>query len=161
MAVSTRHLHHQHLRDDIAGKKRHFYHHQPPAALGRSTAALDALSEGNSDLARFLFVEQGHGTVSEGSGGGGCLGKCRDNRRRNDEEDMPRMNALATAVYSLALEPMGVRSEKITMAAEALTIFGALFLGGTFILFEWGSPKGYGGDEHCVLLILCEKSTVL
>ena len=49
---------------------------------------------------------------------------------------MPRMDALTTAVSALALEPLDVRSENITMATEALTIFGALFLGGTFILFD-------------------------
>ena len=50
--------------------------------------------------------------------------------------------------YSLALEPMEVRSERIIMLAEAYAIFGALFLSGTWVLYEWGSGYGYGGCRY-------------
>ena len=32
------------------------------------------------------------------------------------------------------------------VAFEAFSIFGALFLSGIWILYEYGSAKGYGGD---------------
>ncbi|KAL9183205.1 hypothetical protein ACHAXT_004992 [Thalassiosira profunda] len=130
MAVSTRHLHHRRLREG------------GDAPLGRSAAyVLDALSAEDSELARFLFVSD---RQANNDGGGRCS-RCRP-RRRSGDDDMPRMNAIATANYSLALDPLAVRSEKTIMVAEAMTIFGALFLGGTFILFEWGSAKSYGGE---------------
>ncbi|KAL3781517.1 hypothetical protein ACHAW5_000733 [Stephanodiscus triporus] len=50
---------------------------------------------------------------------------------------MGRLNCSACA---LALEPAEVRTEKVIMLAEAYTIFGALFLGGTWVIYEWGSP---------------------
>mmetsp|Transcript_31762 Transcript_31762/g.47872 ORF Transcript_31762/g.47872 Transcript_31762/m.47872 type:complete len:359 (+) Transcript_31762:359-1435(+) len=47
--------------------------------------------------------------------------------------------------YSMSLEPLDVRKERIIMLAEAYAIFGALFLSGTWVLYEWGSSLGYGG----------------
>eukprot|EP00571_Detonula_confervacea_P008913 CAMPEP_0172327030 /NCGR_PEP_ID=MMETSP1058-20130122/58385_1 /TAXON_ID=83371 /ORGANISM="Detonula confervacea, Strain CCMP 353" /LENGTH=70 /DNA_ID=CAMNT_0013043961 /DNA_START=33 /DNA_END=242 /DNA_ORIENTATION=- len=58
------------------------------------------------------------------------------------------MGSVRSWFYPLALEPMEVRRERIIMLAEAYAIFGALFLNGTWVLHEWGSPDGYGGCDY-------------
>ncbi|KAL3827693.1 hypothetical protein ACHAXA_000566 [Cyclostephanos tholiformis] len=55
-----------------------------------------------------------------------------------------RLNCSACA---LALEPVELRREKVIMLAEAYTIFGALFLAGTWLLYEWGKPRAIEGGE--------------
>lgn len=154
MAISTRHMHRQHLRaannktnpnDNFEGGSNartiNSKTQSPSSSLGRSTAVLDALSDENSELARFLFVKKKReGTANNNDGDGGWFGT------GDGDEEMKRMGVLQGATYSLALEPLAIRSEKAIQAAEAITIFGALFLGGTYILFEWGSNKAYGGD---------------
>lgn len=59
-----------------------------------------------------------------------------------NNEDMRSMRTSLAWFYSLALEPMSVRSERIIMLSEAYAIFGALFLAGTWVLYEWGSNWG-------------------
>mmetsp|Transcript_20613 Transcript_20613/g.37552 ORF Transcript_20613/g.37552 Transcript_20613/m.37552 type:complete len:324 (+) Transcript_20613:79-1050(+) len=52
----------------------------------------------------------------------------------------------STSFYALALEPMDIRNERIIMLFEAYAIFGALFMGAIWMLYEFGSPNGYGGE---------------
>jgi len=82
MAVSTRHIRHTNIaegswcEDEI-----------------KETAFLDALSDENSCLSRFLFVE----------GGGG----------RGDEDAMPRLGRMDALDFALCLEPTKIRNERI------------------------------------------------
>ena len=139
MAVSTRHLHRQRLReatenetDDVhniiarspLGGGGGHAHGAMPNNIKKSTAVMDALSDENSELSKFLFANG----------------------------EMKRLNMMQSATYSLSLEPLAIRSEKAIQSAEAITIFGALFLGGTWILYEWGSNKSYGGDDTNVVI---------
>lgn len=112
MAASTRHLHHRFL----AGT----------AAAARGSAALpeNPLSvspDEHPDLAKFLLAEEGDTSWRA------RLRRAVAGHRHSD-------------AYFLALEPPEIRNERITMLSEAYSIFGGLFLGGTWILFEWGSP---------------------
>jgi len=189
MNASTRHLHHQHLRDaaavpalDDGGERsrgslarRHNKRHQPPN-VDKSMAVLDALTDVNSDLARFLFVQQGRrrsnqmAKAAAGAGGGHYASRQDgrvsmtwfhgfrrssnttnnyDNHDTTTDEDhnMPSMNKFDASFYALALEPSEIRNERIIMLFEAYTIFGALFMASVWIIYEWGSPKGYGGQD--------------
>ena len=48
-----------------------------------------------------------------------------------------------TFFYSLAIEPLQVRRERIIMLVEAYSIFGALFLNGTWFIWEYGSSRTF------------------
>lgn len=65
-----------------------------------------------------------------------------------EDEEVKSMRTNKAWFYSLALEPMDVRRDRIIMLAEAYAIFGALFLSGTWVLYEWGSSLGYGGCRY-------------
>ncbi|KAL7537385.1 hypothetical protein ACHAXR_012220 [Thalassiosira sp. AJA248-18] len=47
---------------------------------------------------------------------------------------------------------MEERRERIIMLAEAYAIFGALFLSGTWVLYEWGSSNAYGCSNDGIKL---------
>jgi len=82
----------------------------------QSTALLDDLTKEESELTQFLLAND------------------------NDKS----MSTMKANFYSICLENIEVRSERIIMAAEVYAIFGALFINATWILYEWGSAYGYG-----------------
>mmetsp|Transcript_19309 Transcript_19309/g.41922 ORF Transcript_19309/g.41922 Transcript_19309/m.41922 type:complete len:409 (-) Transcript_19309:184-1410(-) len=113
-----------------------------PQSLKQSYAILDALSDKDSKLARFLFVgkngwESRHDTAQND-------GVCNNN---SDDETMSSMGDSHAFFLALALEPTDIRNERIIQLFQAYAIFGALFMNGVWILYEWGSWKGYGGDD--------------
>jgi hypothetical protein len=101
-----------------------------------STPSITAelLSDPDSDLARFLFIR-----------------KQQQSQDNNEEcyEDTTYESIKSNLCWSycLALEPnMSVRSNRIVAIFEAFAIFAALFLAGTWVLYEWGSGLAYGGS---------------
>ncbi|KAL9185139.1 hypothetical protein ACHAXT_002916 [Thalassiosira profunda] len=65
----------------------------------------------------------------------------------NGDDDCRSMGTMKSALYSLVVEAPEVRNERLIMAFEAFSIFGALFLNGVWILYEYGSAKNdYGGE---------------
>ena len=115
MAVSTRHLHRKHIRnqrqrqsaaaaardDGVRGEQNH------------TDASKDDISEERSaKIARFLF---------DG----------------DDNEDMPSMRDIDALWLALCLQP--IRNELIIQLFESGSIFAALFLNGVWILYEWVS----------------------
>ena len=72
----------------------------------------------------------------------------------NNEEEfnenataIPSIKSNRAWAYCLALESPTIRSERIVLVYETYAIFGALFLGGTWVLYEWGSTLAYGGGQ--------------
>lgn len=140
MVVSARHLHRRSLRD--AGERDDAAARSPlgatrrrqsqPQSTGQSSSVLGALSDENSKLSRFLFI-----------GGGG---------EETRSDDMPSMRMWDAAFMALALEPLEIRNERIIMLFEAYAIFGALLLNGVWVVYEWGSWKGYGGDGSNIVV---------
>lgn len=124
--------------------------------LRHSNSLVDALSDSNSELAHFLLASN----ENEGDDDYGLFDNLLFNnslvksfrnmatRLTTGEDEVCEVGSMGTNkawFYSLALEPMEVRRERIIMLAEAYAIFGALFLSGTWVLYEWGSSYGYGG----------------
>ncbi|KAL7540282.1 hypothetical protein ACHAXR_009998 [Thalassiosira sp. AJA248-18] len=156
MVVSTHHLHQQHLCSDASNENDDdddddfleeesgsgcLNHHQPrlPRSLMQShTVFGDHLSDVNSELARFLFV------------GRDCTQE--ENNSDNEVEELPSMGTFNVLWFTLALEPIKNRNERIIMIFEAFAIFGTLFMNGVWILYEWGSRKGYGGDDTNIIV---------
>ncbi|KAL7545274.1 hypothetical protein ACHAWF_008621 [Thalassiosira exigua] len=101
----------------------------------RSGAILSALMDKNPILARFLFLDK-DGTINGDEEYG-----------HNEGENLRQMLSIASIFLALALEPTEVRNNWIIMLYEAYSVSGALFLNGTWILYEWGSAKGYRGME--------------
>mmetsp|Transcript_19924 Transcript_19924/g.30780 ORF Transcript_19924/g.30780 Transcript_19924/m.30780 type:complete len:372 (-) Transcript_19924:264-1379(-) len=133
MSVATRQLHRKNLRrasekSDDGGLTAQ-NHLIAPQAFNRSSAVLEALSDENSKLGRFLFLGGGDSFQEDG-----------------DDDIMPSMNELEAKCYALALEPMEIRNERIIQLFEAYAIFGALFMAAIYTLYEYGSHKAYGGD---------------
>lgn len=118
------------VRPDLSKHKQA----RPNRDLGRMDSIIAALSEPNSELARFLLKNTPNDEVGEeGSGRRKCAATSMGTNR--------------AWYYSLALEPMEVRRERIIMLAEAYAIFGALFLNGTWFLYEFG---GVGSGNEVV-----------
>lgn len=121
------------------------------------SAVLHALSDTNSELARFLFVKgdpkkddntaffKSFGRLKRLSKLGSTIsdGTVRDPEQH--DEELESMESITAFYYGLALAPMENRSTRIIMLGEMFAIFGALFLAGTWIIWEWGSSKSYGG----------------
>eukprot|EP00956_Cyclotella_meneghiniana_P003514 scaffold4329_cov23-Cyclotella_meneghiniana.AAC.1 len=65
---------------------------------------------------------------------------CGDNHDKQDS-----LRRYSSDAYALAVEPVKIRSERVITLAEAyaMFIFGGLFLAGTWVLYEWGSPTNY------------------
>lgn len=110
-----------------------------------STAFLNAISDENSNLSRFFFVE----------GGGG-----EENSDISDDV-LPRLGRMDALNFSRWLEPTKIRNERIAMLYEAYAIFGALFMSAVWIIYEWGSSKGYGDvdgnavvDQYLIVSLL-------
>jgi hypothetical protein len=124
------------------------------------SAVLAALSDTNSELAQFLFVkggkEKGDASAFFQSSVGKSVrrlgsslmnGSSRGNGLEHSGEEEPEsMESINAFYYSLALAPMENRSARIIMLGEMFAVFGALFLAGTWIIWEWGSHKTYGGE---------------
>lgn len=165
--MSTRRLNRQHIRednddsdsDDFKDNPRSLFggnHNttaatfQTPQSLRQSYFILDALSNPTSSLARFLFV----GGDSSNNDSNKQDGDTRSHRRMswfqskedNDNSSMQSLHDINSLWYALLLEPMKIRNERIIMLFEAYTIFGTLFFNAVWIIYEWGSYKGYGGD---------------
>ncbi|KAL7542629.1 hypothetical protein ACHAXR_011941 [Thalassiosira sp. AJA248-18] len=155
MSSTTRHLHRRNLAAADTVDIDHFRDEQRSLASdGRraratkrrtqpSTAVLDALSDETSDLARFLLM----GKESDGLFARFRRAVAAGVGDDNGDAVMTSMGTFNGDAYCLALEPMEVRSEKIVQLAEAYAIFGGLFLGGTWVLYEWGSPLSFGGES--------------
>lgn len=63
--------------------------------------------------------------------------------------------------FALCLEPTKIRNERIAMLYAAYAIFGALFMSAVWIIYEWGSSKGYGDvdgnavvDQYLIVSLL-------
>ena len=150
--MSTRRLHHHNLQQDNISNydsddlKDNEQQHQPRTVLGNykppnnktsnmkeSHAVLDALSDGNSQLAKFLFVGSNNKEEAQD-------GDIDDNQRRrrrrvswfntNDNDDdtninndsMPSMGSWNALWFALALEPMHIRNERIIMLFEVCSL---------------------------------------
>ena len=115
-----------------------------PATNRFLLVVIDALSDTNSELARFLFMQQSIPVDKKNTMWKSLRTLENFAVRNEDNGDMQSMRTSLAWFYSLALEPMSVRSERIIMLSEAYAIFGALFLAGTWVLYEWGSDWGVG-----------------
>jgi hypothetical protein len=123
------------------------------------SAVLHALSDTNSELARFLFVKDSNkddgGAFFKSFGNGlkslSKLGSTISDGtvtvtgHKQHVEELESMESINAFYYGLALAPMENRSTRIILLGEMFAIFGALFLAGTWIIWEWGSSKSYGG----------------
>lgn len=116
---------------------------RPTQSLKQSSVFLDKLSDGNSDLAKFLFVGKDGWEPSQQHGDNAD----EDITDNINEDEMHSMGNTKAGLFALALEPMHIRNERIIQLFEAFAIFGALFVNVVWILYEWGSSKGYGGDD--------------
>ena len=96
-------------------------------AINRSNSCHDALADPNSELSRFLFIPT--------------------TQQQNDREANTKLNSLISFFYAFPLSDTDVQSNRIVMIFEAYTLFSALFLGGTWIIYEWGSEYAYGGNN--------------
>lgn len=119
----------------------------------QSSAVLQALSDAESELARFLFIGADRGSGQNENGSSPWFMSFRrysnqDDARYGDKDDMPAIGKMRTYFYALALEPVEVRNERLIMMFEAISIFGALFMGAVWIIYEWGSAGvGEGGED--------------
>ena len=84
---------------------------------------IDVTPEKNSKIAKFLF-DGDEDTTSN--------------------DDMPSIRDSDALWLALVMQPLNIRNELIIQLFEALAIFAALFLNGVWILYEWGSSRGYG-----------------
>jgi hypothetical protein len=162
MSAETRHLHRRSIAAATANYEADddFQEHAGPRSLGsggtraregrrrqsmqlqESTVVLDALSDETSELARYLLVgNKPDGWFASFFRRDSTLSGEGDD---DDDGDMKSMGHACTDAYYLALEPIEIRREKIVQLSEAYAIFAGLFLGGTFVLYEWGSPRGFG-----------------
>ena len=91
--------------------------------MKESHAVLDALSDGNSQLAKFLFVGSSNNKEAKDNDDGD------DQRRRkrrlswfttndNDDTNIKSMGSWNALWFALALEPMYIRNERIIMLFE-------------------------------------------
>lgn len=117
-----------------------------------SSTLEEALTDSHSVLARFLLSEGNMNDEKEEGLFNPFLKSMRNLANIvTGEDEVNKGGSLGTNkawFYSLALEPMHVRSERIVALAEAYSLFGALFLSGTWVLYEWGSGYGYGGCKY-------------
>ena len=146
MAMSTRRLHHHNLQDydnnddDFKDDDQHqqrtvLGNYKPPnnkiSNMKESHAVLDALSDGNSQLAKFLFVGSSNNKEEPQNSNN------NDNQRRrkrrvswfstnaiNDGNDtnIKSMGSWNALWFALALEPMHIRNERIIMLFEVCSL---------------------------------------
>ena len=132
MAVSTRRIHHRNIvAASEGGEDRSIGGYninirQPPSAHNRrplatdSTVVLDALSNEDSELARFLLIDNSN---------------CEDgwssnniNNNNNDNHSMKSIGLINTTGYTMALEPLEIRRERVIMLGESYSIVSFLLL---------------------------------
>ena len=112
---------------NLMGNENSDGHHSNPQSNEHSHVVLNALSDENSKLARFLFIKR----------------NTENNNIVEEDDVMPSMGDLSVAFLSLDLEPTHIRNERITQIFEAYAIFGALFMNGVWIIYEWAAaPRG-------------------
>ena len=127
MAVSTRRIHHRNIvAASEGGEDRSIGGYninirQPPSAHNRmshSTVVLDALSNEDSELARFLLIDNSN---------------CEDgwssnniNNNNNDNHSMKSIGLINTTGYTMALEPLKIRRERVIMLGESYSIVSFL-----------------------------------
>ena len=126
MSASIRHKLRQYRRGKEDTKKKQQYN--------INSSILEDLSDSKSELARFLFVDN----------------------ENNDSSTPKSMGHQHVWFYELALMSLEERRERIIMIAEAQAIFGALFLTGSFVVYEWGSEYAYGGSNSDIVNRLFE-----
>ena len=117
MAVSTRHLHRKHIRnqrqrESAAAARDGFRGEQHHTDASKD----DILEERSAKIAKFLFNGDGQ-----------------------DQDYMPSMRDSDALWLALCLQPLNIRNELIIQLFEAIAIFAALFLNGVWILYEWVS----------------------
>lgn len=129
MAVSTRRIHHRNIvAASEGGEDRSIGGYninirQPPSAhnsMAHSTVVLDALSNEDSELARFLLIDNSN---------------CEDgwssnniNNNNNDNHSMKSIGLINTTGYTMALEPLEIRRERVIMLGESYSIVSFLLL---------------------------------
>eukprot|EP00578_Thalassiosira_sp_NH16_P023680 CAMPEP_0181083810 /NCGR_PEP_ID=MMETSP1071-20121207/4364_1 /TAXON_ID=35127 /ORGANISM="Thalassiosira sp., Strain NH16" /LENGTH=397 /DNA_ID=CAMNT_0023165509 /DNA_START=41 /DNA_END=1234 /DNA_ORIENTATION=+ len=102
----------------------------------------ELLSDPDSELAKFLFVPPSQQRQQQ------TQSSLNNEEEYNENETaIPSIKSNRAWAYCLALESPTVRSDRIVMVYETYAIFGALFLGGTWVLYEWGSTLAYGGGQ--------------
>lgn len=101
-----------------------------PGPSHESAAFQTALEDPDSELARFLLCDD-DGATGDGS-----------------ERAMRGIGSMRATFYALALEPVEVRNERAIMIFEAYAIFGALFAGASWTIYEWGrADEGSAVDD--------------
>jgi len=101
-----------------------------------SSLCSDALNNPDSELSRFLFIQDSNTSNANDAG-----------NSTSSSSKLPSIRSNRGWCFCLSLESLQVRSERVVMMFEANALFSALFLSGTWVLYEWGSVYGYGGIE--------------
>jgi len=116
------------------------------------------LSDPDSELSKFLLVPPPSSAASQ------PYSSQEDDHYVENETTIPVLPPCIKSnrawAYCLALESQSVRSDRIVMVYETYAIFAALFLGGTWVLYEWGSTLAYGGGGQKVDAIQRIMSTI-
>ena len=92
---------------------------QPPQA---STTVIDALTNEDSkyvELAQYLLIPRRNDGVFANIRGRSIV---NGNNMNHTEEQMKSMRKYSCDAYSLALEPVEIRSERVIMLAEAYAV---------------------------------------
>mmetsp|Transcript_22437 Transcript_22437/g.51486 ORF Transcript_22437/g.51486 Transcript_22437/m.51486 type:complete len:414 (+) Transcript_22437:31-1272(+) len=111
-----------------------------------STAVLNRLNDQGSILSKFLLATDEKG-CDDRDGKPSCW-----SRLKACFASPGSMDSMDACWCSLMLEPMESRSVRVIMLGEAYALFGALFLNCTWILYEYGSVKGYGDTDEDALV---------
>ena len=121
-------------RDQRDNRRRHKT--QNKNDIITSSLCSDALNNPDSELSRFLFIQDSNTSNANDAGNSTSI-----------SSKMPSIKSNRGWCYCLSLESLQVRSERVVFMFEANALFSALFLSGTWVLYEWGSVYGYGGVE--------------
>lgn len=127
MGVSSRSIDFYEKEDDFArqASTRSTIIHAAPSNLRSSNSILQALSDENSQLAKFLFI--------------GC----------ESPDDIEPINSMNALWYRLALEPLEIRNNRVLIFFECITIFGLFFISSAWAFYEWSL---YRVPEYGLLL---------
>ena len=86
--------------------------------LAHSTVVLDALSNEDSELARFLIIDNSN--FEDGWSSNNI------NNNNNDNHSMKSIGLINTTGYTMALEPLKIRRERVIMLGESYSIVSFL-----------------------------------
>ena len=124
MSVSTRRIHHRNiLAASEGGENRSFGGYNTPSVahnrrpIAHSTVVLDALNDEDSELARFLLIDN---SICENEQDG--MNEWSSNNINSNNKDNRCMGLLNTTGYSMALEPLEIRRERVIMLGESYSI---------------------------------------